>query len=108
MAQDFERDIAREIGTSATTLRTADSDDALVGISLANIVATQILVDVYITSSANDYYLGKDIPIPAGASLQLLDGGAKVVLQNGDALKIVSDTADSLDAWVSVVDSIST
>ena len=108
MAQDFERNIARQIGTSATTLRTANSDDALVGISLANIVATQILVDVYITSSANDYYLGKDISIPSGASLQLLDGGAKVVLQNGDALKIVSDTANSLDAWVSVVDSIST
>jgi len=108
MAQDFERNIAREIGTSATTLRTADSDDALVGISLSNIVATQILVDVYITSSANDYYLGKDIPIPAGSSLQLLDGGAKIVMQTGDALKVVSDTASSLDAWISVVDSIST
>jgi len=108
MAQDFERNIAREIGTSATTLRTADSDDALVGISLSNIVATQILVDVYITSSANDYYLGKDIPIPAGSSLQLLDGGAKIVMQSGDALKVVSDTASSLDAWISVVDSIST
>jgi len=108
MAQDFERNIAREIGTSPTTLRTADSDDALVGISLSNIVATQILVDVYITSSANDYYLGKDIPIPAGSSLQLLDGGAKIVMQTGDALKVVSDTASSLDAWVSVVDSIST
>ena len=108
MAQDFERNIARQIGTSATTLRTADSDDALVGISLSNIVATQILVDVYITSSANDYYLGKDIPIPAGSSLQLLDGGAKIVMQSGDILNVQSDTASSADVWVSVVDAIST
>ena len=107
MAQDFERGIAREIGTTASTLWTADSDDAVVGIMISNITASQILVDVYITNTANDYYLVKDAPIPSGSSLQLLDGGAKVVLQNGDVLKIVSDTATSADAWVSVVDTIS-
>jgi len=31
----------------------------------------------------------------------------KFVMQSGDALKIVSDTASSLDVWVSVVDDIS-
>ena len=34
MAQDFERSIANGVGTGATTLRTADSDDAIVGIWL--------------------------------------------------------------------------
>ena len=47
-------------------------------------------------------------PIPTGSSLQVLDGGAKIVLQSGDALKVVSNTATSCDAWVSVVDAIST
>jgi len=110
MAQDFERNIARENGSAdaGTELRTADSDDALVGISLANIISTQILVDVWIEVSSNKYYLGYQIPLPAGASLQLLDGGAKVVMQSGDVLRLKSDTANSLDAWVSVVDSIST
>ena len=43
-----------------------------------------------------------------GASgLQILDGGAKFVLQSGDALKVQSDTASSIDAWISRVDSIS-
>jgi hypothetical protein len=28
-------------------------------------------------------------------------------MQSGDALKIISDTASSLDVWVSVVDDIS-
>lgn len=107
MAQDFTRNIAREIGTSASTLRTADSNDSVIGIRLANIVATQILVDVYVTSGGSDYYLIKDVPIPAGSSLELLDGGAKFVLANGDALKVVSDTATSCDAWVSVIDSVS-
>lgn len=108
MAQDFERNIARDIGTTASTLRTADSDDALVGINLANTTASQILVDVFINDGSNDYYLVKEVPVPAGSSLQLLDGGAKVVMQNNDVLKIQSDTDTSCDAWVSVVDSIST
>jgi len=108
MAQDFERNIARNIGTSASTLRTANSDDAVVGINIANVTTSQILVDVYVTSSSSDYYIVKDAPIPTGSSLQVLDGGAKIVLQSGDALKVVSNTASSCDAWVSVVDAIST
>lgn len=108
MAQDFTRSIARQIGTSASTLRTADSNDTVIGIRLANTAATQILVDAYITSGGNDYYLIKDAPIPSGSSLELLDGGAKVVLVSGDALKVVSDTATSCDAWVSVIDTVST
>ena len=108
MAQDFERNIFRQLTTSAATLRTADSDDALVGINIANTTSSQILVDVFITSSSNDYYLVKEAPIPAGSALQLLDGGAKVVMQSGDVLKAQSDTATSADVWVSVVDSIST
>jgi hypothetical protein len=108
MAQDFERNIARNIGTSASTLRTANSDDAVVGINLANVTTSQILVDVYVTVSSANYYIVKDAPIPTGSSLQVLDGGAKIVLQSGDALKIVSNTASSCDAWVSVVDAIST
>ena len=108
MAQDFERNIARNIGTSAVTLRTANSDDALVGINLANTTASQILVDVFINDGSNDYYLVKEAPVPTGSSLQVLDGGAKVVMQSSDILKIQSDTASSCDAWVSVVDSIST
>ena len=42
MAQDFERNIARNIGTSASTIFTADSDDAVVGINLANVTTSQI------------------------------------------------------------------
>jgi hypothetical protein len=41
-------------------------------------------------------------------ALQVLDGGAKFVVENTDALKVISDTASSLDVWVSTVDAIST
>ena len=107
MAQDFERNIARAIGTTAVTIFTADSDDAVVGINLANTITSQVKVSVFVTNSSADYYLVKNAPIPASAALQVLDGGAKFVLQSGDALKVQSDTATSIDAWISRVDTIS-
>jgi len=107
MAQDFERNTAHDVGTSPVTLRTADSDDAIVGITIANMHTSQIDVDVYINDGSNDIYIVKDAPIPVGSSLQLLDGGAKIVMVSGDALKVVSSVATSADVWVSVVDTIS-
>ena len=109
MAQDFERNIAKGVGASEVVLRTANSDDALIGINIANIVTSQITVDVYITGvgGTTDYYIVKSAPIPAGSALQVLDGGAKVVMQSGDILNVISDTASSADVWVSVVDTIS-
>lgn len=108
MAQNFRRYTANNVGTSAATLFTADSYDTVVGISVANITGSSVNVDVYINDGANDIYLIKDAPIPAGSQLQVLDGGAKYVVESGDALKVVSDTASSLDVWVSTVDAIST
>jgi|TARA_R100000149_G_C5735704_1_gene52252 hypothetical protein len=107
MAQDFERNTANGVGTSAVTLRTANSDDAIVGITIANVHTAQITVEVYITVSSNDIHIVKDAPIPVGSTLQVLDGGAKIVLESGDALKVKSSVASSADVWVSVVDTIS-
>jgi len=108
--QLFRRYVERAIGTSITGIPDGtnfDSYDTIVGINLANIVEQQIMVDVYITNSGNNYYIIKNAPIPAGGSLQLLDGGAKFVVQSGDQLNIISDTASSLDVIVSAVDNIS-
>ena len=107
MAQNFRRYTSNDVGTSAATLFTADSYDTVVGISVANVTASAVTASVYINDSTNDIYLVKDVTIPAGSALQVLDGGAKFVVQSGDALKVVSDTASSLDVWVSTVDAIS-
>ena len=109
MAQDFERHIDRTTGTSPVTVFTSNSDDTVVGIRCCNIHAsTSINVDVYIVNGGNNYYLIKTAPVPVGGSLELIEGGSKIILQSGDALTVVSDTASSLDTWVSVVDAIST
>ena len=88
MAQNFRRYTSNAVGTSAATLFTANSYDTVVGISLANVTSGTVNVSCYINDGANDIYLVKDVPIPAGGSLQVLDGGAKFVVQSGDALKL--------------------
>jgi len=118
LAQDFERAVASDsagdvnIGTTARTIITSNSDDAIIGIRLSNITTATIKADVFITSSASgssaDSYIVKNAPIPSGGSLELIDGGAKIVLLSGDALKAKSDTDASLNVWVSFIDSIST
>ena len=80
MAQDFERHIARATGTSGATIFTADGDDAVVSLRLANIHSGTIVVDCFVTTGGNDYYLIKQVSIPTGSSLELIDGGSRFVL----------------------------
>jgi hypothetical protein len=107
MAQNFRRYTSNDVGASPATIFTSDSYDTVVGISVANVTSSAVNCSVYINDGVNDIYLVKDAPVPSGSSLQVLDGGAKFVVQSGDALKVVSDTASSLDVWVSTVDDIS-
>ena len=45
--------------------------------------------------------------IPPNSTIELIQGGAKIVLKNGDTLSAVSDTASSVDIVTSYIDTIS-
>jgi|TARA_R110000803_G_scaffold44720_2_gene94550 hypothetical protein len=111
MAQDFERYLQQNISNSSgspTTLRAAaDSDDAIIGIRCANTSGVAVNVTVYVENSSTTYHIIKNAPIPSGGSLELIDGGSKVVLQTGDAVKAYASAATSVDVITSVVDTIS-
>ena len=111
MAQDFERTLTKDIDASLTDIRaTSNSDDAIVGIRLANTSTSTITADVAITDNSNNVtaYIIRYVKIPSGSSLELIDGGAKIVLQSGDKLRAKSDATNSMDVVVSAVDAIST
>ena len=107
MAQDFRNSLASATGTSPATLLSAGNYDAIIGIRCCNILTTSITVDVYITNSATNYYLCKDANIPPGGSIELIQGGAKIVMASGDDLYAVSSDASSLDIVTSYIDTIS-
>lgn len=111
MAQDFERYLQQNISNSSgspTTLRTAsDSDDAIIGVRCTNTSGTSVNVTVYVENTSTTYHIIKDAPIPVGGSLELIDGGSKVVLQAGDSVKAYASASSAVDIILSVVDTIS-
>ena len=111
MGQDFERNFASSISNnsgSPTTLVTSNSDDAIVSIRCVNKHTAAINVTVLVSSGGTDYFVIKDAPVSVGGSLELIDSGSKIVIQNGDVLKAYADTASAGDVLTSFVDAIST
>ena len=106
MAQNFRNDLQSAVGTSEATLVTGGNYDAVIGIRLCNILTSTIEVDVYIVNSGNKY-LAKGVVVPPNSAIELIQGGAKIVLKNGDILKAVSNTASSLDIVTSYIVTIS-
>ena len=112
MANSFKSETDKEIGTSTATVFTCASstETTVIGLSVANRVSSQILIDVELdassrTSGAEDkVFLVKDAHIPVGGSLVVVGGDQKLVMEPGDTIKVTSDTASSADVVVSHLD----
>lgn len=96
--------VAKNVGTSASTLVTVPSATtiAITSLVVANTTTSPITCDVYFTRSATDYYLVKTATVAVGGSLEVI-GGNRVVLIASDALKVVASAASSADVVVSVL-----
>ena len=76
----------------------------MIGITLANTSGSGCNVGVGITRpSTDDVKLLKNAPIPQGSSLEFM-GGNKVVLETGDTLTADSDTNNSIDASLTIME----
>jgi hypothetical protein len=108
MAQDFES-TGILVTNSETTIYTSNSDDAIVGLRLANILTTAITMDVYIdlAGGGTNYYICKNLNIPPASSVELVQGGAKMVIQSTDVVYGLCGTANGCHVWISLVDAIS-
>ena len=107
MANTFKNALSKNVGTSAATLYTAPSSTSSICIELdvCNTSAAGVTVDVYVTSSAVNYYIVKSAPVPVGGSLQVVSG-QKIVVTNGDAIKVVSSAATSLDVVAAILEGV--
>ena len=108
MAQDFES-TGILVTNSETTIYTSNSDDAIVGLRLANILTTAITMDVYIdlAGGGTNYYICKNLSIPPASSVELVQGGAKMVIQSTDVVYGLCGTSNGCHVWISLVDAIS-
>ena len=112
MANAFLSETDTAVGTSPATILTcgAATETTIIGLSISNIVTSQITVDVQLDASARTsgvesaVFLVKAAPIPVGGSLVVVGGDQKVVLEPGDVLRVSSDTASSADVVLSHLD----
>ena len=111
MANNFKLKTDSNIGTTLTTVYTvpASTTTICIGCTLANIHATaNVNADVQIVTAAtsgengDDVYVIKGVPVPNASSLEIIEG--KIVLETGDAVKVKSDTASSIDIALSVLE----
>ena len=78
----------------------------VIGCNLANTTDYDTVnVDVIVVGGGSEsaYYV-KGITIPPNSSLKVITNGEKLILPEGHILRIVSDTASSIDATVSFVE----
>lgn len=106
MANTFKSKFSKSVGTSAATIYTGPAATAttIIGMTVANTTASAITVDVYVTSSAVDYYLVKGANVPVGGSLVPIGGDQKVVIETGAEVKVVSSAASSADVVMSILE----
>jgi hypothetical protein len=106
MANTFKSYFNKSVGTSAATVYTCPSSTqtTVIGLSVANTTTSPITCDAYITRSSVDYYLIETATVPVGASLVIVGGDQKVVLQVGDVLKVVASAASSADVVCSLLE----
>ena len=94
------------ISNSGTNVLTAGGSSTLILLSamVANKTSSSVNVDLYIVANVGDnVYLLKDVPVPAGSSLELISG-SKIILESGDVLRARCDTATAADLTVSYLD----
>jgi thioredoxin reductase len=107
MANTFKSYTQRNIGTSTTTVYTvpASTVAVVIGCNLSNLTGDQINADLTLRKSGgtDDVYIVRNLPIPNGSAYEF-NAGNKIVLQTGDAIKVKSDTATSIDAILSVLE----
>jgi hypothetical protein len=106
MPNTFKNSFQQAIGQTVTTIYTAGSgvQATVIGMTVANITASDVKVNVLVNSSGTDYYLVKNATIEPGSALVPIGGDQKLVLEASDYLRVQSDTSSSLDVVLSVLE----
>jgi hypothetical protein len=106
MANVFKLKTKANVGVTTSIVYTvpAATTTTVIGITLANTSGSSINVGVGVSRVSSDSVkLLKDAPIPQGSTLEFMQGN-KIVLEATDTLTVVSDTASSLDASITILE----
>jgi hypothetical protein len=104
----FKHALVTQIGTNPTDVLEIGNGvrATVIGCNLANVTEYDVIVaDVLVVGAdtTSSYYV-KGLAIPPNTSVKLITQGEKLILPENTELRIVSDTADSIDATISYVE----
>ena len=77
----------------------------IIGLTISNIKGQSITADAQIVTAsstgenADDVYIVKDVPLPAGSSIEVMSGN-KIILEAGDIVKAAGSNSSGNDADV--------
>ena len=108
MANTFKLKTKANVGVTTVGIYTAPASTTtvVIGITLANTSGSGVNVGVAVsrTSDTKEYIkLLKIAPIPSGSSLEFMSGN-KIVLETSDQINVDSDTNNSVDAALTIME----
>ena len=111
MANTFKLKTKAGIDASLVTVYTVPSSTTtvIIGLTIANIKGASVTADVKVISDTSDtetnadVYIAKDIPLPAGSSVEVMAGN-KIVLQATDKIQVKGSVTDAVDAVLSIME----
>ena len=109
MANTFKNAAAAATGTSEALVYTVPgaTTTTVIGLTCANVTSTspiKVSIRVYDSSGTAHFFVVKNAEVFEGGALVAVGGDQKLVLETGDIIKVVSDTASSVDTIVSVME----
>ena len=86
----------------------SSTETTVIGLSLSNKTTSSVDVDVALSTTmantTNDISMASAVPIPAGATLVLVGGDQKLVMETTELIKVKSSAASSIDVIMSILE----
>ena len=111
MANTFKLKTKAGIDASLVDVYTVPSSTTavIIGLTIAYIKGASVTADAKIISDTSDsetnvnVYIAKDIPLPAGSSVEVMAGN-KIVLQATDEVWVKGSVTDAVDVILSIME----
>ena len=111
MANTFKLKTKAGIDTTLVSVYTvpASTTTVIIGCTISNIKGASVTADAQIVTAsssgenADDVYVVKDIPLPAGSSIEIMSGN-KIILEAGDIVKVKGSATNAVDAILSIME----
>jgi hypothetical protein len=106
MANSFKNSLVQAVGTSSVNVYAAGIgvQSTVIGFTISNVTASDITANVTVHSGGNMSYMVKQATIEPGSSMVPVGQLQKLVLRDGDYLRVQTNTPSSADVILSVLE----